>query len=292
MPSLKELNSKISSLRNTQKMTKTMKLVSASKMRRAMTAQSNAKVYGEEMSALLGNVAARVGASASHPLLTVRPVVRRIHAIVVMSDRGLCAGFNNNLSRFTARWLDDQRKKYESVQMSFCGRRGYSFFRSRCDVVKHYEGVTEKPAYATASAIAEELMLQYTSGQFDAIYLIFNRFKSALSQIPTVVQILPIASNEAAGATSGKSSIKGDMIFEPAEADLMGLLLPQAIRFGVFSALLENAAGEHAARMTAMESASKNATEMIERYTLERNRARQAAITKELIEIVTGAESL
>lgn len=288
MPSLKELNSKIASLRNTQKMTKTMKLVSASKMRRAISAQSNAKVYGEEMSALLGNVAARVGSNASHPLLAARTSVRRVHAVVVMSDRGLCAGFNNNLSRFAARWLDEQRKKYESVQMSFCGRRGYSFFRNRCDVVKHYEGVTERPAYAAASAIAEELMQQYTSNQFDVIYLIYNRFKSALSQVPTVTQILPIAPN----GSGGKGAVKGDMIYEPVEADLMGLLLPQAIRFGVFSALLENAAGEHAARMTAMESASKNATEMIERYTLERNRARQAAITKELIEIVTGAESL
>lgn len=288
MPSLKDLNNKIASLRNTQKMTKTMKLVSASKMRRAINAQSNARVYGDEMRALLGNVAGRVGASSTHPLLTPRFPVKRVHAVVVMSDRGLCGGFNNNLARFTTRWIEEQRRTVESVGLSFCGRRGYAFFRNRCDVVKHYEGTTERPAYATAAAIADELMAQYSAGIYDAIYVIYNRFKSALSQISTVMPLLPISAN-AAGASVAS---KGDMIFEPAEADLMGLLLPQAIRFGVFSALLENAAGEHAARMTAMESASKNASEMIERYTLERNRARQAAITKELIEIVTGAESL
>lgn len=292
MPTLKELTQKIASLRNTQKMTKTMKLVSGSKMRRALAAQQNAQAYGQEMGSLLANISARVE-SAAHPLMESRAAVRKAHAVVITSDRGLCGGFNNNLVRFAARWVEAEGARVPSLDFSFCGRRGYGYFRTRCNVLRHYEGVTDRPDYARARTVADELMAQYMGGQYDEIYLIHNQYRSALSQVPTASLLLPITNRAgASGATGRAGAAGGGMLMEPAEDQLLGLLLPEAIRFGVFSALLENAAGEHAARMTAMESASKNAKDMIERYTLVRNRARQAAITKELIEIVTGAESL
>lgn len=284
MPSLKELNSKIASLKNTQKMTRTMKLVAASKMRRAQQAQSDAADYAAELKLMLGGVAASVS-GLDHPLLVPREQTQKVLVLLCMSDRGLCGGFNNNLCRYMSSWVAERRAESQAVSMSFCGRRGHVFFRRRGDVVQNYEGATERPAYATAAGIGDDLMQAYTSAAADRVYVAYNRFRSALSQVPTVEQVLPVAQE-------ADQEGPADMIFEPAVRRLLDMLLPNAIRFRVYHALVENAAGEHAARMTAMDSATSNAGDLIDQYTLERNQARQAAITKELIEIVTGAESL
>ena len=244
MPTLKELTQKIASLRNTQKMTKTMKLVSASKMRRALAAQQNAQAYGQAMGALLANISARVE-SAAHPVMESRAVVRKAHAVLITSDRGLCGGFNNNLVRFAARWIEAEGARGPSLDFSFCGRRGYGYFRTRCNVLRHYEGFTDRPDYARARTVADELMAQFTSGQYDELYLIHNQYRSALSQVPTASLLLPITRHGADGAAGGAAGgAGGGMIMEPAEDQLLGLLLPEAIRFSVFSALLENAAEE------------------------------------------------
>lgn len=287
MANLKELNLKIVSLKNTQKMTKTMKLVAASKMRRAQQAQQNAHDYSVRLEHLLAGVAASPDEDP-HPLLVPRNPPRKALVLFVTSDRGLCAGFNNNLCRYAMRWLAANGTSYEQVSMSFCGRRGQAFFRSRVKVAAYYEGSTDRPNFDIATRIADELMEAYTSGAFDVVFLCYNRFKSALAQTPSMEQLLPIAHKQGEGQKKTATSY----MFEPGEAELLVRLLPNAVRFQVFHALLENAAGEHAARMTAMDSATRNAGDMIKRYTLKRNRERQAGITKELIEIVTGAESL
>ena len=291
MASLKELNLKISSLKNTQKMTKTMKLVAASKMRRAQQAQENAREYAARLELVLAGVAANPP-DAPHPLMVARLPSAKALVLFITSDRGLCAGFNNNLCRFTARWLANEGKAHAHLAMSFCGRRGHIFFRSRLTLDTHYEGATERPSFETATRIADELMAAFTAGTYDVIYLAYNRFRSALVQTPTIEKLLPISNQPDLDRAAPAAPTGSDYLFEPEESELLHRLLPSALRFQVFHALLENAAGEHAARMTAMDSASRNAGDMIKFYTLKRNRERQAAITKELIEIVTGAEAL
>lgn len=293
MATLKELAEKISSLRNTQKMTRTMKLVAASKMRRAQVAQENAREYAKALRQMITNVAAT--SDASHPLLEEREGSGKAHFIMIASDRGLCGGFNNNLFRYAWNWIQTHDPAFDAPEYSVCGRRAGLFLRSRADSVTTHEGVTESPSYERCAEIADELMDAYTGGRVDSVYLVFNRFRSTLVQVPTIERLLPIAQDdpgpdedgEAAGPVAG-----GDSLFEPAEEQLLDLLLPNAVRFSVFNALVENSAGEHAARMTAMDAATNNASDLIDHYTLQRNRERQAAITKELIEIVTGAESL
>jgi F-type H+-transporting ATPase subunit gamma len=302
MATLKELTEKIGSLQNTQKMTRTMKLVAASKMRRAQIAQENAREYAKALRKMLANVAAT--ARVSHPLLEECDGTGAVHFLVIASDRGLCGGFNNNLLRYAWNWISTHDPAFSETAFSFCGRRAHLFFRSRADVGTNHEGVTERPAYDRAAAIADELMQSFTSGQANSVYLVFNRFKSALVQVPTVERLLPISQTDstsggseetvqdAEAGTSGPESAAGDCLFEPTEAELLDRLLPDAVRFSVYNALVENSAGEHAARMTAMDAATNNASDLIDHYTLQRNRERQAAITKELIEIVTGAEAL
>ncbi|MCC6579063.1 MAG: ATP synthase F1 subunit gamma [Phycisphaeraceae bacterium] len=289
MASLKEINVKIASLKNTQKMTKTMKLVAASKMRRAQQAQEQARVYAAGLDRLLAGLAASPGDSP-HPLMQARTPAQKALVLFVTSDRGLCAGFNNILCRHTAQWLEEQGKVYSQIAMSFCGRRGFTAFRNRVTVHKHYEGVTDQPRFANAIRIADEIMAAFLAGEFDAVYVGYNRFRSALSQTPVLEQLLPIVRPPA--ENQGEQARTPFYLFEPEEPELLRRLLPNAVRFQVFHVLLENAAGEHAARMAAMDNATRNAGDMIKFYTLKRNRERQAAITKELIEIVTGAESL
>ena len=287
MASLKELKIKIASLKNTQKMTKTMKLVAASKLRRAQTAKENAQEYAARFKQIMAGLAAS-DSSVSHPLLEKRGSPRRALILSICSDRGLCGGFNNNLCRQTLRWAQDMQKNMEQVDVSTCGRRANVFFRSKLTVNTYYEGVTNKPNFNDASQIGDALMAAFMDDKYDTFYLAYNRFRSALSQVPTLEQLLPIEKEEEDEAT-GSSRV---YLFEPPEAELLERLLPNSVKFRIFNALLENAAGEHAARMTAMDSATNNAGDMIDHYTLMRNRERQAMITKELIEIVTGAESL
>lgn len=285
MSNLKELNVKIASLKNTQKMTKTMKLVSASKLRRAQQAQAGARHFANSLQQVLSNVAA--ADIADHPLVTPRNPPRAALVLLVTSDRGLCSGFNNTLCRYLSRWLDIAKADFERLEMSFCGRRGHAFFRNRLPVRRVYEGVTDRPRREDSETIADELIAHYRGGEFDQVLVAYNMFHSPLLQVPTLEPLLPIprpAVNEHAA--------NGPYLVEPDAAGLLDRFLPRAVRFQVHQVLLENAVGEHAARMTAMDSATRNAKDLIEFYTLKRNRERQAAITTELTEIVTGAEAL
>ena len=290
MPSLREYDVKIASLKNTRKMTKTMQMVSASKLRRAQDAQRKAFDYAHHLHDLIHRLAGSVE-SVAHPLLTARDPVRKAHILLITSDRGLCAGFNNNLIKHVAQWISEHNSDYESISMSCCGRRGNMYFRAKEDVRKEYPDTTDKPEFLKAEQIADELGELFVDGEFDEVYLAYNVFKSALSQYPLIEKMLPIAPVEIK-SDEGKKPFTRNYIFEPTEPELLALLLPRSVAYAIFHAMVENSAGEHGARMTAMDNATNNADNLIETNTLLRNRARQAAITTELIEIVAGAEAL
>ena len=288
MPSIKEYNDKLSSLKNTTKMTKTMKMVSASKLRRAQETQRQSSEYARRLNQFIARLAASVD-STLHPLLEPRSRERNVLLLVMTSDRGLCGGFNNNIIRMIRTWIDENEGRYDQVGLAFCGRRGHAYFKSRALVEAYYEGVTVAPDFVHASHIGKELGDLFVQGDYDAVYLVYNVFKSALSQEPFMQKLLPFESKE---FLEGGEQIPQDYIFEPAKKELLDRLLPKTLYFKIYYALLENAAGEHGARMTAMDNATNNAISLTETYTLLRNRARQAAITTELIEIVAGAEAL
>jgi len=288
MPSIKEYDVKLASLKNTRKMTKTMKMVSAGKLQKALIAQRHARLYASKLSELVHRLAGSVDASV-HPLLQQREGAKKVLVLLFTSDKGLCGGFNNNLIKFTNNWVEEQKRVVETLSMSFCGKRGYTFFKNRVPVKKLYDDATQKPTFADAAGIGEELEQLFIGGEYDEIYLAHNTFFSPLSQKPTLTKLLPIEPREVEAQGPGFSL---DYIFEPTQQRLLNKLLPRIMYFKIYYTLLENAAGEHGARMTAMDNATRNADGMVKRNTLLRNRARQAAITTELIEIISGAEAL
>ena len=288
MPSIKEYKKKIQSLSNIEKITRTMKLVAASKLRQVQHSQANAKLYERQLKGIIARLAASVE-HASHPLLTPRKEVKNILILVLTSDKGLCGAFNNNINKRVAQWVKTEKNRFDQIDLSFCGKRGFMYFKNYPHVKKYYEGVTGKPDFNRALKIGEEIGQSFISGEYDEVYLTFNQFNNPLSQTVTFQKILPL---EAKSLLAGGHPLSADYIFEPGKDELLESILPNYLYFEIYYALLENAAGEHGARMTAMDSSSKNAAEMIDVYTLYRNRARQASITKELIEIVSGAEAL
>lgn len=291
MPTIKELRLRIKSLQNTSKITSAMKMVSASRLRKAQDAFNRNRPYAQKIQELLDQITASFQ-DLDHPLMKVREV-KTIRYYVLASDRGLCGSFNNNLIKYYVRTLD----KTKETQGLGLGRRTRDFIaRNNLSGGKKYEG-QNTPTFANATEIANEAVRDFLSGEVDQVILVYNSFKSALSQVPTHVQLLPFA-KPAKQAVDAKAPAKKeagyrlDYIVEPNPAEVFGELLPQLVTIQVYKSLLENAVGEHTARMTAMDSATKNTRELIGSLTLKMNRARQAAITKELIEIVSGAEAL
>ena len=293
MPSIKEYNRKIASLKNTSKITRTMKMVSASKLRRAQDAQKNAKAYAAEVNTLLRRIAGGPVDASIHPLLQTRAQRKNILLVVFTSDKGLCGGFNNNLIRYALAQVAALEKEGFAVKVVTCGRRAFGAFKDTGKLLKNYEGVTYKPDSRDATAIADDLCAWFLDGSVDDVRLVYSQFLSPLSQKPGQHALLPLSTQDvASSATPAEAKSSGDFIAEPGLHELLDRLVPRLVIFKVFFALLENSAGEHGARMTAMDAATKNAKEMIDSNTLLRNRARQAAITTELIEIISGAEAL
>ncbi|HMP88915.1 MAG TPA: ATP synthase F1 subunit gamma [Kiritimatiellia bacterium] len=288
MPSLKEYKAKLASLKNTRKMTKTMKMVSASKLYKTMDAQRKATAMAEKLKKMISNLAGSIDPTAN-PLFKKHENPHRILVLLITSDKGLCGGFNNNLIKFMSRWMAAPNRKTQDIVLSCCGRRGHLFFRSRRAIHRHYEGVTQKPGYHHAEEIGEEMRAEFIAGDFDEIYVAYNHFINPISQKPVIEKILPIEPDE---ISSESGSIQSNYLLEPSREELLARLVPMTVNFKLYYALLENAAGENGARMTAMDNATTNASKLIDLYTLLRNRARQAAITKELIEIISGAEAL
>ncbi len=288
MPTIKEFNIKLKSLRSTQKITKTMKMVSASKLRRAHEAQANAKLYARNLTALTSRISTGVP-QRLHPLLMHREKVKNVAILIITSDKGLCGAFNHNANRMVSSWINENRHRHEDIDLWCCGKKGFTYF-ARHDIVKrHYESVTGSPKFSDAQRIGDDLSEAFCAKMYDEVYLSYNQFFNPLSQKTVFEKILPIDPNALMG---GEVQAEGEYLFEPSAKQLLKFLIPHFLYFKIYFALLENAAGEHGARMTAMDSATKNTAEIIDRYTLSRNRARQAAITTELTEIVAGAEAL
>jgi F-type H+-transporting ATPase subunit gamma len=286
---LRDIRNRIGSVKSTRQITKAMKMVAAAKLRRAQDAILKTRPYAQLLNQALARAAARGAAEevVGHPLLAPR-TARTAEVVVITSDRGLAGGFNSNIARRAQRFLTESSECYERVQLATIGRKGREFFKARkLEVRKDFTGVHADLRYERAEAIAEEYMKRFLDGEVDAVFLAYNEFKSAISQKQVVVTLLPI---ETAPAEQGPDAV--DFKYEPSREALLRDLLPRHVAMQVWRALLESAASEHGARMSAMESATKNAEEMISMLTLQYNRARQAAVTKELMEIVSGAEAL
>jgi F-type H+-transporting ATPase subunit gamma len=287
MASLKTIRKRIGSVKSTQQITKAMKMVAAAKLRRAQEAATQARPYADKLGTLLRNVGARVGAE-SHPLLAVREDERRIVLVLVTSDRGLCGGYNTNLVRAAQNFLNEHRDR--EVRVVFVGRKGNDYFRRRgVEAKERHVNLGAGPSFELASDLGARLSAEFAGDELDSVYLLYSSFRSALSQVPTVERLLPVA---AVGGGEDAGGVGADYLYEPDPEALLDRLIKQYVTTLVHRAFLESVASEHGARMTAMDSATSNASEMINRLTLEMNRARQAAITKELMEIVGGAEAL
>jgi len=284
MPSLRDLRRRIKSIKSTQQITKAMKAVSAAKMRKAQESVLFARPYTKRLRSVLGRVAV-AAVDVSHPLLAVREPQNAAY-IVISADRGLCGGFNSNVIRMASGLV---KKAGGNVHLITVGRKCRDFFRRRgYKIDRDYVGLGEEIKYATARDIASFIINKYTAGEYDEVYLIFSQFVNVLVQKPTVIKLLPA---EPPAEEEGDTK-KVEYIFEPSAEAVLAELLPKYVENSIFQSLLESKAGEHSARMTAMDNATKNASEMIDRLTLSMNRARQAQITKEISEIVGGAAAL
>ena len=287
MPSLKDIKKRIGSVKNTRQITKAMKMVSAAKLRRAQDNIIAARPYASKMEEVLKSLAVNVEGDA-HPLLEVREA-KKLLLIVLSSDRGLCGGFNANLCKAAERYIRGNKDQYESIAITTLGRKGYEYLKNRFPVEKNYPNLISKPNYQTAALLAQEVIEGYLEGEYDQVVILFNAFKTVMSQDITFQQLLPVVPPQSE-ETVDEAGV--EYIFEPSIQELLAEILPKNIEVQIFKAMLESVASEHGARMTAMDSASKNASEMIGKLTLQYNRARQAAITKELMEIISGAESI
>ena len=285
MATLKIIRKRITSIRNTQQITKAMKMVSAAKLRRAQEAALLARPYADKMNDILTNVSARVS-RAAHPLLATREE-KRVQLVLVTSDRGLCGGYNANLVRAAETFMRNHGAGKE-ILLALVGRKGADYYRRRRgETGERYLNFLSMPAEELAAVIAEKLIARFVDGETDAVYLLYSHFRSALSQVPTLEKILPVDLSE-----SQEPEQLTEYLYEPGADELLSSLLPKITEIKVQRALLEATASEHGARMTAMDSATTNASKMMGSLTLQMNRARQASITRELMEIVGTAEAL
>jgi F-type H+-transporting ATPase subunit gamma len=288
MATLKAVRTRIASVKSTQKITRAMKLVAAAKLRRAQDNITAARPYAKALAEAVAEVAARAGDDA-HPMLQQREG-RRLAIITLTSDRGLCGGFNANICRATQRFVEERinSKAADEVQVDVVGRKGRDYFRRRKLKIAHeFPGVAGEAALDRARELAHTVSSDFIDGRVDGVFLAYNEFKSAMSQRVVTERLLPIAP-AAANPEAGQT----DFLYEPGKKELLNLLLPLYVQSQIYRAFLESIASEFGARMTSMENATTNASEIIDRLTLQYNRARQAAITKELMEIVGGAEAL
>jgi F-type H+-transporting ATPase subunit gamma len=293
MPSLLDIRRRIRAVKSTQQITKAMKMVAASKLRRAQDRIQQARPFATQMQRVLNSLASRVDPS-SHPLLDERKTPRangRVLLIVVSADRGLCGSFNTNIIKAATQFVAETSGR--EVSLGLVGRRGRDYFARRgFDVTIERINVFAQLRYEDAQAIAEVAMEAFTSGKVDGVYLVFNEFKSVLQQRVVVERLLPIPREEIGGTVDGRAAPAIEYLYEPDPATLLRELIPTHVGVQVFRALLESNAAFYAAQMTAMDAATRNSGEMIEQLTLHMNKVRQAAITREIIEVVSGAEAL
>ncbi|RKG80309.1 ATP synthase F1 subunit gamma [Corallococcus exercitus] len=296
MASLRDIRKRIRSVKNTRQITKAMKMVSAAKLRKAQDAILAARPYAQTLEQIISELAVRsADQELAHPLLASRPI-RRVELLLLTSDRGLAGGFNSNVIRRASRYLYENSNL--QVRVSTVGRKGNDFFRNRGQSIrKDFAGLYATLNYRSAANVAEELAAAFLNDEVDAVYVVYNEFVSAITQNVVVSQLLPLQPAAVKAATPTAETVAAapalvDFKYEPSRQAVLDRLVPQAVNIKLYRALLESVASEQGARMSAMENATNNATDMISSYTLLYNRTRQAVITKELMEIVSGAEAL
>jgi F-type H+-transporting ATPase subunit gamma len=292
MPSLRDMRAKIQSVKNTQQITRAMRMVSAAKLRRAQDQIVNMRPYAKKILRVILDVAATK--KVEHPLLTKHDQNKNILFVVVTSDRGLCGGFNNTVCRFTEKFIKENKSNYDRMDYIFIGRKGADYFKRRgIDSKRTILNLSREISYSMAAEIADSCMKEFVAGSYDEVRLVYNEFKSAISQSLVVETLLPIdIQAAAAGEEASVTPATVDLMFEPSPEEMIEELLVKHFAVQIYRCLSESVAAEHAARMTAMENATKNAKEMISKMTLIYNKVRQASITKELIEICSGAEAI
>ncbi|MBF9019912.1 MULTISPECIES: F0F1 ATP synthase subunit gamma [unclassified Roseobacter] len=292
MPSLKDLKTRIESVKSTRKITKAMQMVAAAKLRRAQEAAEAGRPYAEKMAAVIGGLAASVGGSDSAPRLLAGTGQDQTHLLVVMTaERGLCGGFNSTIARLAKARIAELIAQGKTVKVLTVGKKGREQLRRDYAnlLIGHVDlSEVKRVGYENAAAIAKDVMARFDAGEFDVATIFYNRFQSVISQIPTAQQIIPAVFEDAAEDVGAETPYD----YEPSEEAILSDLLPIGVTTQIFTALLENGASEQGARMSAMDNATRNAGDMIDKLTIEFNRSRQAVITNELIEIISGAEAL
>jgi F-type H+-transporting ATPase subunit gamma len=289
MATLRDIRRRIRSVESTQKITRAMKLVAAAKLRRAQERLVSARPYAVKMAELLSSLVRRAEGEA-HPLLVRRPAARK-RLVIITADKGLCGAFNSNILRASLAFLREQGET--SVTLVVVGKKARDFYRRRqWEVKSEMLGFFDRLAYSHAQELAGGLMQEYLSGEMDEVHLVYNEFRSVAVQRVKREQVLPIEAAAAAEGEGATEDATGDYIYEPSPEAILAALLPRHVTTQVYRALMESVAGEYGARMTAMEAATKNAKEMIGVLTIQYNKARQERITKELLDIVGGAEAL
>ena len=295
MASLKDLRMRIDSVKSTQKITSAMKMVAAAKLRRAQEQAEAARPYAERMGSILSSVAGSLDPVSGGPSLLTGTGKNQVHLLVVMtSDRGLCGAFNSSIVREVRRKISDLQKENKSIKILCVGRKGWSQLRRdySSNIIDLIENVgRQKLGFDDAQTIANRILLMYDLGEFDLCTIVYNTFKSVISQVVTRQQLIPFAT-EVTEENRDQKKTKINYEFEPDEQEILEVLLPRNLSVQIFRALLENNASEYGARMSAMDNATRNAGEMIDSLTMSYNRTRQAVITKELIEIISGAEAV
>ena len=290
MPSLKDLKNRIASVTSTRKITKAMQMVAAAKLRRAQDAAESARPYADRMSAVMSNLVSGVGDSESAPRLLAGSGRSNIHLLILASsERGLCGGFNSSIVRLARSHIADLQNSGKTVKIITVGKKGREQIkRDFADLIINHVDLSEvkRISYGNAKSIADDILARFSVEEFDICTIFYNEFKSVISQVPTALQLISAVLKETANIDDAFYE------YEPDETEILAELLPRAMSTQIFTALLENGASEQGARMSAMDSATRNAGDMIDKLTIEYNRSRQAVITNELIEIISGAEAL
>ncbi|MDA1349980.1 MAG: F0F1 ATP synthase subunit gamma [Proteobacteria bacterium] len=293
MPNLKELKTRIASVKSTKKITSAMKMVAASKLRRAQELAESSRVYADSLAFILSSLAGKTTNNSDLPeILTGRENPKTTLLVVNSSDRGLCGGFNSNLFRHAKNWIAQQQAQGKSVKIMTVGKKAASFYRrSELDVIAGFDDLTSNDRQLqVAEEVKNKIVELFENKEVDEVFILFNKFISAISQEPSYQSIIPMTTEESAQEETQTNNAVFE--FEPDKNELLEYLVPRNFLTQIYRSILESAASEHAARMTSMDNATRNAGDMIDRLTLTYNRTRQAFITKELIEIISGAEAV
>jgi F-type H+-transporting ATPase subunit gamma len=293
MATLRDIQRRIQSVKKTAQITKAMQMVAAARLRRLQEALDSTRPYADKMNQVVGQLVGQIE-GGTHPLLEERPDPRKMDLLIVSSDRGLCGGLNTNVFRKTRDFLAENKDAYESISLYLVGQKARDFYKRREVTVRQARThlFAGRPEFEAIRPIARDLVGSFLSGETDEVGVIFTQFKSVMTQRAEFLPLLPLQKRQAEEPEAAEPEDVGDYIYEPSRAALLEKLLPRYVEVQLFWLILEAQTSEFASRMTAMDSATNNAKEMIERLTLTFNRARQAAITKELMDIVNGAEAL